>query len=65
MNTWPGVKRHAIEQDEHERWNAKHYPGTFQLCEKCGDPTGRCEEDSLYIEDEGPLCEACYSDVGF
>ena len=59
-NTWPGGHRHAITQGEHERWNAENYPGTRQLCESCGEPTGNCEEDSLYLEDDGPLCRACY-----
>ncbi len=64
MNTWPGGKRHAMEQDEHERWNSSNYPGTLQLCFDCGEPTGHCEEDSLCIVDgddeRGPLCEECY-----
>ena len=61
MNSWPGGRRHAMHQDEHEAWNARHYPGTRQLCIKCDEPTGRCEDDSLYDQnDEGPLCEECY-----
>ena len=61
MNTWPGGYRHAITQNEHERWNAENYPGTLQLCCQCDDPTGRCEEDSIYLDDDtGPLCEECY-----
>lgn len=48
-----------MHQDEHERWNAAHYPGTRQLCSKCDEPTGRCEEDSIYRNGEGPLCEEC------
>ncbi len=60
-NTWPGGYRHAITQDEHTRWNNSHYPGTRQLCCKCEEPTGNCEEDALYTDDEiGPLCETCY-----
>lgn len=30
-----------------------------QRCVECGDETGRCEEDSLYHGDTGPLCEPC------
>lgn len=30
-----------------------------QYCINCGEPTDRCEEDSIFIEDTGPLCEAC------
>jgi len=59
-NTWPGGYRHAMDQNEHEKWNAMHYPGTLQLCCVCDEPTGRCEEDSMYIDDLGPLCEECY-----
>ena len=55
MNTWPGGKRRALSQDEHERWNANHYPGTRQICPRCDQPTGRCEEDSH----EGNLCDDC------
>jgi len=63
MNTWPNGKRHAIHQSEHEVWNANNYPGTRQLCSQCDEPTGRCEDDSLYLEDEtGPLCENCWHD---
>ena len=52
-----------MSQSEHEAWNARHYPGTRQLCAQCGEPTGRCEEDSLYADDDGetgPLCEECW-----
>lgn len=61
MNTWPGGKRHAMTQEEHERWNSTHYPGTRQLCCDCEEPTGRCEEDAMYVGDVGPLCEECYA----
>ena len=64
MNTWPNWYRHAISQSEHEEWNRTHYPGTRQLCAHCDEPTGRCEDDSLFADSdedrEYPLCEACY-----
>lgn len=60
-NTWPGGYRHAMTQAEHEAWNAEHYPGTRQLCSECSQPAGRCEEDSLIVEDLGPLCRECYN----
>lgn len=30
----------------------------------CDDPTGKCEEDSLYCDycDFGPLCEECWDE---
>lgn len=60
-NTWPGGRRHAMTQSQHEEWNASNYPGTLQLCEHCDEPTGRCEDDSLYLDDgTGPLCWDCY-----
>lgn len=59
MNTWPKGRRHAMYQHEHEAWNARVYPGTRQLCVKCEQPTGRCEDDTLHGE-QGPLCEDCY-----
>lgn len=66
MNTWPGGHRHAMHQDEHEAWNAKHYPGTRQMCSKCDQPTGRCEDDTLFLDDapDEPLCEECYYHEG-
>ena len=59
MNTWLGEKRHAMHQNEHEQWNLTHYPGTRQLCSRCEEPTGRCEEDTIWSEDVEPLCESC------
>ena len=60
-NTWPGGYRHAMTQSEHEQWNAIHYPGTRQMCERCGEETGQCEEDAFYGEDGfGPLCVDCF-----
>ena len=62
-NSWPGGHRHAMEQGVHEVWNAYHYPGTRQLCVSCNELTGRCEDDSLYTDDDrahGPLCEECW-----
>jgi len=53
-------------QGEHALINAREYPGTRQLCVQCDQPTGRCEDDSIYLEPEfehqsslGPLCEEC------
>ena len=61
MNEWPGGRRHAMHQSEHEAWNSTHYPGTRQLCVDCGEPTGRCEEDAIHTEDgHGPLCVSCW-----
>ena len=60
-NEWPGGTRHAMYQSEHDSWNALCYPGTRQICCICDEPTGRCEFDSLYFEDNTkPLCERCY-----
>lgn len=59
MNTWPKGYRHSMSQSKHERWNASNYPGTRQLCCDCEQPTGRCEEDAIYFDDHGPLCEDC------
>ena len=64
MNTWPDGYRHAMHQDEHEKWNDMNYPGTRQLCCKCDEPTGRCEDDSIYTEDgDGPLCLECWQNT--
>jgi len=62
MNTWPKGYRHVMSQSDHEKWNAHNYPGTLQICVQCDEITGRCEDDSIYLEDEtGPLCEDCYA----
>lgn len=51
----------AHDQSWHAQHNAKHFPGTRQLCVKCDQPTERCEEDSIHLEDgTGPLCPPCY-----
>lgn len=60
MNTWPGGERHAMSQCAHEKWNASNYPGTLQLCTKCDEPTGNCEDDTNWSADEEPLCWDCY-----
>ena len=62
-NTWPDGVRRAMHQDEHESWNSANYPGTRQLCSQCDEPTGRCEDDSIYADDDreiGPLCVDCW-----
>lgn len=59
-NTWPRGVRHAMTQDEHRAWNATYYPGTRQLCSRCGEPTGRCEEDQIIDSaSREPVCEEC------
>lgn len=58
-NTWPGGYRHAMHQSQHEDWNASNYPGTRQLCSICDEPTGRCEEDTIWSKDERAICEEC------
>lgn len=60
VNTWPGGRRHAMSQLDHNNWNRNNYPGTLQLCSKCGSSTGRCEDDTLCLEDGEPLCEECW-----
>lgn len=65
MNEWPGGKRHAMSQSAHSEWNSTHFPGTRQLCSICDQPTGRCEDDTLSIGDDGePLCEECWREHG-
>ena len=34
-----------------------------QECANCGELTGKCSEDSLFLDDVGPLCEACLDRV--
>lgn len=48
----------ALSQCEHQRINAREWPGTRQICSECGEPTGRCEEDQI-DGPYGPVCEAC------
>ena len=62
MNTWPEGKRRAMLQREHEAWNANNYPGTLQLCAECDEPTGRCEDDSMYNANDEPVCEDCWKE---
>lgn len=65
-NTWPGGHKHAMSQSAHEDWNSFNYPGTRQLCSECDAETGRCEEDSIYLDEDGeigPLCEECYEQL--
>lgn len=64
MNTWPGGTRRALSQKEHNIWNSFNYPGTLQLCSACDEPTGRCEDDTLWSEDEEPVCEECARQLG-
>lgn len=33
----------------------------IQHCILCDEPTDRCEDDSLYLNDSGPFCAECYS----
>ena len=55
---WEG---RVLLPSQHEAINATHYPGTRQLCEVCGEPTERCEDDDIWLEDgTGPLCPECY-----
>ena len=64
INSWPGGHRKALHQSEHDSWNSSHYPGTRQLCEICGEPTERCEEDAIYLDDgTGPICPDCYHEA--
>jgi NAD-dependent dihydropyrimidine dehydrogenase PreA subunit len=53
----------SMYQSEHEKYNEKHYPGTRQICIDCGDPTERCEDDAIYIDNYGPLCIDCYNRI--
>lgn len=53
---WKGK---ALDQDTHRSINARHYPGTRQLCVECDAPTGRCEDDSIFVGECGPLCTTC------
>lgn len=38
----------------------------YEYCELCADSTGRAgrDDDSLYVEDAGPLCLGCYTAYG-
>ena len=64
MNTWPNGIRRAMTQAEHEAWNDDNYPGTREICCKCDEPTGRCEEDNITDDDGEPYCEDCAIGAG-
>ncbi len=51
--------RKTFDQCTHERINSQNYPGTRQLCCDCDAPTGRCEDDSNFFGEIGPLCDEC------
>lgn len=53
----------VYSQTEHERINAVSYPGTRQLCSLCNAPTERCEDDSLFYNEDGPLCIDCFKEI--
>lgn len=61
MNDW--WKGRALDQSIHERINAKHYPGTRQICTTCDGPTGQCEEDGYFDERGEPHCRGCYASL--
>lgn len=58
------VGRQAMTQGAHKRWNATHYPGTRQICCKCAEPTGLCEEDGIFNDDGEPHCYDCAISTG-
>ena len=31
----------------------------YQKCDECGNVTNRCEDDSIFFEDHGTLCDRC------
>jgi hypothetical protein len=53
----------SYTQCEHNRINAREYPGTRQICVECEEPTERCEDDSIFSNDTGPLCIDCYNKI--
>ena len=34
-----------------------------ELCIVCGEPTGKCGDDSLFEDGYGPLCEDCHESL--
>ena len=34
-----------------------------ERCVVCGEPTGKCGDDSLYEDGYGPLCEDCHESL--
>ena len=60
INDFDSGKRKSFYPAEHERINAVRYPGTRQLCEQCGDETGRCEEDAMHDKYGRVVCGDCY-----
>lgn len=64
MNTWPNGYKRAMTQSEHENWNANNYPGTREICCKCDEPTGNCEEDNILDDDGEPYCYDCAIGAG-
>ena len=63
-NTWPNGHRHAITQANHAKWNSCNYPGTIEICYKCDEPTGNCEEDNIVDEARNAYCYDCAKSVG-
>src|SRR5579872_4414185 len=57
-----------VISNQNERLNMPAYEQgdprqKIQRCLWCDEPTGHCEDDTLNLEDVGPLCERCYADA--
>ena len=35
----------------------------LQRCVMCDEETGRCQEDALFSDDTGPLCDSCFNSL--
>jgi len=47
--------------DDYEDGHAIYYPGNRKIyCIVCHEQIGRGEEDALYADNKGPLCDECY-----
>ena len=64
MNKWPNGLRKAMTQSEHNAWNDSNYPGTLEICFKCDEPTGNCEEDNILDDDGDAYCHDCAIGAG-
>ncbi len=59
-----GITR-SLSPSQHSAVNAR-YPGyTLEYCCDCDGATGRAGrgDDSLFINDDGPYCFECYSEI--
>lgn len=62
MYTWPKGYRQLLSDEEYDDGYSYYHENRKIYCIVCHEQIGGGEENAMYVDEKGPLCDSCFTD---